>query len=88
MISFLVKEKCSQIGRKEAAGVLNGLHMIRWRSEGVRRIFILAFSASVCSITHCINLAGALLRPVLSACRANGPAFWILLFHLPLLGDK
>lgn len=29
MISFLVKEKCIQIGRKEAEGVLNLLHMIK-----------------------------------------------------------
>lgn len=78
MISFLVKEKRIQIGRKEAEGVLNLLHTIKWKSESVRRIFILAFSAPVYSVTRRINLAGPLFRRVLNACRVNGPTFWRL----------
>ena len=67
---------------------MNWLYMTRWKSEGVRGIFILAFSAPVYSVIRHINLAGALFRRVLNASRANGPTFWRLLLHLPLLGDK
>lgn len=62
--------------------------MIRWKSESITRVFILAFSALVYSIILHINLVGALFRPVLNACRANGPTFWRLLLQLLLLGDK
>lgn len=77
MISFLATNNCIQIGRKEEAGFLNWLFMIRWKSEGVGRIFILAFSAPVYCVIRHINLAGALFRRVLR-----------LLLHLLLLGDK
>ena len=50
---------CVQIVRKEEAGFLNWLYMTRWKSEGVRGIFILAFSAPVYSVIRHINLAGA-----------------------------
>lgn len=35
---FWPRRICIQIGRKEAAGFLNVLYVIRWESEGVRRV--------------------------------------------------
>lgn len=88
MISFLAKENLHPNWQERGSRIFELPIHDELEVRGSQRVLTLAYSALVYSIILYLKLAGALFKPVLDACRVNGPTFWRLLLHRPLLVDK